>query len=117
MTAPEGDLQQMRQAADEMSARSREAHLTLDELERESEKLEGLRERLRQATGDMGQSVGAVVALKGELEDLRRTEADLRLEMQGIRKTAGDARGDCEAARGAVAEVETRLDALAQLQE
>lgn len=117
MTAPDGSLQQMRQAADEISSRSRAAHATLDELEREGEKLEALRERLRQASGDMGQSVGAVVALKGELEDLRRAEAELRLEMQGIRKSAGDARGDSEAARGAVAEVEGKLESLAQLQE
>jgi chromosome segregation ATPase len=117
MSAPDGDLQQMRQAADEMSARSREAHLTLDELEREGKNLEALRDRLRQATAEMGQSVGGTVALKGELENLRRTEAELRLEMQGIRKSAGDARGDCEAARGAVAEVEAKLESLSQLQD
>ncbi|HTT41315.1 MAG TPA: hypothetical protein VMH32_26965 [Burkholderiales bacterium] len=117
MTAPDGGLQQMHQAAEEMTSRSREAHETLEVLQRESDKLEALRERLRQATGDMGQSVGAVVALKGELEDLRRTEAELRLELQGIRKSAGDARADSEGARGAVAEVEAKLESLGQLQE
>lgn len=117
MTAPDGSLQQMRQAADEIGSRSREAHATLDELEREGEKLEALRDRLRQATTEVGQSVGGAVALKGELEDLRRAEAEVRLEIQGIRKSAVDARGDSEAARSAVAEVESKLEALAQLQE
>jgi chromosome segregation ATPase len=117
MIAADGGLQQMRQAADEMSTRTRDAHATLEELQREGDKLEALRDRLRNATTEMGQSVGGAVALKGELEDLRRAEAELRLEMQGIRKSAGDARGDSEAARGAVADVEARLDSLAQLQE
>ena len=75
MTAPDGGLQHMLQAADEMSSRSREAHATLDELQREGDKLEALRERLRQATAEMGQSVGGAVALKGEIGDLRRAEA------------------------------------------
>src|SRR5207249_9003746 len=61
MSAP-GGLQQMREAADEISARSREAHATLDELEREGDKLQALRERLRQATAEMGQSVGGAIA-------------------------------------------------------
>lgn len=100
-----------------MSARSREAHATLVELQREGDRLEALRERLRQATAEVGQSVGGAVALKGEIEDLRRAEADLRLEMQGIRRSAGDARADSEAARGAVAEMEAKLESLTQLQE
>ena len=58
MTAPDGGLQQMRQAADEMSSRSREAQAKLDELQREGDKLETLRERLRQSTTEMGQWVG-----------------------------------------------------------
>jgi chromosome segregation ATPase len=117
MTAPDGGVQQMRQAADEMGTRSREAHAALEELQREGERLEALRERLRQANAEVGHSVGGAVALKGELDDLRRTEAALRLEMQRIRTSAGDARADSEAARSAVAEVEAKLGSLAQLQE
>jgi len=117
MAAPDGGLQQMRQAADEMSSRSREVRAMVGELQREGDKLETLRERLRQAAAEMGQWVGGAVALKDELHDLRRAEAELRLEMQGIRKSAGDARGDSESARSAVAEVEARLEALSQLQE
>src|SRR5262249_54374161 len=117
MTAPEGSVHQIRQAADEISSRSREAQEMLDQLQREGDTLEALRDRLRQASGEMGQSVGSVVALKGELEELRRAEAELKLDMQGIRKSAGDARGDSDAARGAVAEVEAKLDSLAQLQD
>ncbi len=117
MTASDGGLQQMRQAADEMSTRSREAQATLDGLQREGDKLEGLRERLRQATAEMGQWVGGAVALKDELQDLRRAEAELSLEIQGLRKSAGEARGDSDAARSAVAEVEGKLESLAQLKE
>jgi chromosome segregation ATPase len=117
MTAPEGGLQQMRQVTEEMNSRSREAHTALEELQREGDKLEALRERLRLATADMGQWVGGAVALKDELQELRRAEGELRLEMQAVRKSAGDARGDSEAARATVADVEARLESLAQLQE
>jgi len=117
MTAPDGGLQQIRDMAHEMGAQRREARATLDELQRESDNLEGLRERLRQATSEMGQSVGQAVALKGELDELRQSEAQLTQEMQGIRKSAGDARDDCDAAKRAVADVEAKLESFAQLQE
>ncbi len=117
ITAPDGSLQQMQRAAEDMNTRSREANITLDELQREADKLDALRERLRQATTEMGQSVGGAVALKNELEDLRRAEAEVRLEMQAIRKSAGETRGDAEATRAAVVDVEAKLGSLAQLQE
>jgi chromosome segregation ATPase len=65
----------------------------------------------------MGQSVGHAVALKGELDELRQSEAQLRLEMQGIRRSASEAHGDSQAAKGAVADVEAKLESFAQLQE
>ncbi len=115
--APDGDLRQMRQAADDMSARSREVRATLDELQREGDTLEVLRDRMRQATAEMGQWVGGAVSLKDELQELRRAEGELRQEMQAIRKGAGDARDDSEAARSAVADVQSKLESLGQLKE
>lgn len=117
LTAPDGGLQQMRAIADDIGTQRRDARAALDELQREGTNLEALRERLRQATAEMGQSVGQTVALKGEFDELRQAEAELRREMLGIRKGAGEARGDCEAAKGAVAEVQAKLESLSQLQE
>jgi chromosome segregation ATPase len=115
--APEGELRQMRQAADDMGSRSREVRTTLNDLQNEGDKLEALRERMRQATAEMGNWVGGAVTLKDELQDLRRAETELRLEMQGICKNAGDARGDCEAVREAVTDVQAKLESLGQLKE
>src|SRR5262252_715690 len=106
MAAPDGGLQQMRQAADDLAARSRDAQATLDELQREGEDLEALRERLRQASADMGQSVGSAVALKSELDALRKAQGELTQEMHGIRKGASDAHDDAESARSAVTDVQ-----------
>ncbi|HEX6018632.1 MAG TPA: hypothetical protein VFZ28_11070, partial [Burkholderiaceae bacterium] len=117
LTAPDGGLQQIRALAGEMGSQRRDARAALDELQREGTNLEALRERLRQATAEMGQSVGHAVALKGEFDELRLSEEQLRREMQGIRKSAGEARADCEAANSAVAEMQAKLESLSQLQE
>src|SRR5262249_892496 len=105
MTAPDGGLQQVREMADEMAAQRREARSMLEELQREGESLDALRDRVRQAVAEMGQSVGQAVTLKGELEELRQSGAQLTHEVQGLRRSAGEARQDCEAAKGTAAEV------------
>jgi len=117
MTAPDGGLQQIRQMVDAMGTQRRETRATLDELQREGESLDALRERVRQAVAEMGQSVGHAVALKGELDELRQSEAQLKHEMQVLRRSAGEARQDCEAAKGSAAEVESKLESFNQLQE
>ena len=73
--------------------------------------------RLRQAAAEVGQSAGAVAALKGELEALRRSESQLNQELQGIRDGAREARDDSAAATQAVSDVQEKLESFAQLQE
>ncbi len=116
-TAPDGELQQHRQALDAMAAQAREAQASLGDLRTEGDKLGELRQQLRQSSAEVGSAVDGVAALKGELEALRALEAGLRQDMQGLHETARTARADSAAAAQAATEVEGKLESFAQLQE
>ncbi|HSW27763.1 MAG TPA: hypothetical protein VLJ62_33725, partial [Burkholderiaceae bacterium] len=117
LTAPNGALALCRQAVDELNARAREAQATVVALREETAKFEEQRARLRQATAEVGQSAGAVAALKGDLEGLRRSESQLNQELQGIREGAREARDHSAAATQAVQGVQDKLQSFTRLQE
>jgi len=106
LTAPDGALQQCRQAVGELSAQARDAQATVAALRQESAKFDEQRTLLRQAAAEVAQSAGAVAALKDELDALRRSESELNQELQGIRDGARAARDDSAAATQAVQAVQ-----------
>ena len=101
----------------EGDARTLEARDSITALRQEGEQLEELRTRLRQATADVARSAETIIALKGELEALRRSESQLQQELQGIRESARAARDDAAAATAAVQGIDQKLLAFARLQE
>jgi len=101
----------------EGDARTREARDNTAALRQEGEQFEELRDRLRQATAEVARSAETIIALKGELETLRRSEAQLNQELQSIRDGARAARDDASAAAAAVQGVEHKLQGFARLQE
>jgi chromosome segregation ATPase len=101
----------------EGDAHVREARNNAAALRQESEHLEELRAQLRQATADVARSTETIIMLKGELETLRRSEAQLNQELQGIREGARVARDDASAATAAVQAAEHKLQAFARLQD
>ena len=117
LSAPDGGLQQYRQAVNELTAQARAAQATMAALTQESEKLDALRASLRQATAEVGQATDSAATLKGELDTLRHTESQLGQELQGIREGARAARDDAAAATKAVEDVQAKLESFAQLQE
>jgi DNA repair protein SbcC/Rad50 len=98
-------------------ARTREARDNAAALRQEGEQFEELRAQLRQASAEVARSAETIIALKGELETLRRSESQLNQELQGIREGARAARDDASAAGAAVQGVEQKLQAFARLQE
>ena len=76
------------------AARTRDAQANVAALRQESAQFDDLRARLREATADVTQSAGTIATLKGELDALRRSESQLREELQAIRDGAHTARDD-----------------------
>src|SRR5262245_55660696 len=101
----------------EADARVLEARDNAAALRQEGEQFEELRARLRQATAEAARSAETIIALKGELETLRRSESQLSQELQAIREGARVARDDASAATAAVQGVEQKLQGFARLQE
>ena len=101
----------------EGDAHVREARNHAAALRQEGEQFEELRAQLRQATAEVARSAETIIMLKGELETLRRSEAQLNQELQGIREGARTARDDASAASAAVQGAEHKLQAFARLQE
>jgi chromosome segregation ATPase len=101
----------------EGDARMLEARDNAAALRQEGEQFEELRGRLRQATSDVARSAETIIALKGELESLRRSESQLQQELQGIREGARAARDDAAAATQAVQGVDQKLLAFTRLQD
>src|SRR5262245_43969201 len=82
----------------EGDARVREARDNAAALRQEGEQFEELRNRLKLAVAEVSRSAETIIELKGELESLRRSEAQLQQELQGIREGARSARDDAAAA-------------------
>src|SRR5688572_24880075 len=72
----------------EGDARVLEARDNAAALRAEGAQFEELRAHLRQASADVARSAETIIALKGELETLRRSESQLSQELQTIREGA-----------------------------
>src|SRR5262245_3052289 len=101
----------------EGDARALETRDGIAALRQESAQLDEVRAQLRQATSDVARSAETIIALKGELESLRRSESQLTQELQSIREGAHAARDDAAAATAAVQGVEQKLQRFARLQD
>ena len=83
----------------EGDARVLEARDNAAALRQEGGQFEELRAHLRQANADVARSAETIIALKGELETLRRSESQLNQELQGIREGARAARDSRRSSR------------------
>src|SRR5688572_18982 len=117
LTAPDGDLQKHRQAVNQLASQALETQATIETLRKERATLEEIRTQLRQATGDVKQSMEGTTSLRGELDGVRHAASQLSQEYQRIRDTSRAAREDAVAATESVKEIEKKLGPLVQLQE
>src|SRR6185295_13229348 len=114
---PDGELQKHREAVQHLSSQALGTQATLETLKKERAALEGLRGQLREAEGEVKQSLGQSATLKGELDQIRALASALTQDYARIREISREAREDTTAAMTTVKEVEAKLGPLARLHE
>jgi len=117
ITAPDGELQKHRLAVNQLASQALENQATIETLRKERSSFEDLRTQLKASTAEVVKSVENVAMLKGELDAIRSTGAQLTTEFHRIRETSREAKDDSAAATEAVKEIEKKLGPLVQLQE
>src|SRR6185295_3832688 len=106
---PDGELQKHREAVQHLSSQALGTQATLETLKKERAALEGLRGQLREAEGEVKQSLGQSATLKTEFDQIRALAATLTQDYAKIRETAREAREDTTAAMATVKDVEAKL--------
>jgi chromosome segregation ATPase len=114
---PDGELQKHREAVLQLSSQALQTQSTIETLKKERSTLEELRAQLRTAHMEAKQSVSQTGVLKSELEQIRQTSSSLTQDYTKLRNTSREARDHSTAAMAMVKDVETKLGALAQLQD
>src|SRR6266850_1299570 len=114
---PDGELQKHREAVQHLSSQALGTQATLETLKKERAALEELRGQLRDADGEVKQSLGQSSTLKGELDQIRALATTLTQDYAKVRETSREAREDTTAAMTTVKEVEAKLGPLARLHE
>src|SRR4029078_6941598 len=114
---PDGELQKHREAVLQLSSQALQTQSTIETLKKERSTLEELRAQVRIAHVEAKQSVSQASVLKGGLDQIRATSSSLSQDYTKIRDTSREAREHTTAAMAMVKEVETKLNALGQLQE
>ena len=117
LTAPDGELQQHRQAIEHLAARAIEARETLDALKEEHAGVERIRAEVREVTKDAGEIGKRTGLLQSDVEQLRAASAALTAELTQMQQTSADTRTHAAASAEAVQDVQRRLGSLAQLEE
>jgi chromosome segregation protein len=117
ITAPDGELQKHRLAVNQLASQALENQATIETLRKERGAFDDLRTQLKASTAEVVKSVENVATLKGELDTIRSTGAQLASEFGRIRETSREAKDDAAAATEAVKEIEKKLGPLVQLQE
>ena len=114
---PDGELQRHREAVQHLSSQALATQATLETLKKERAALEGLRGQIREAEGEVKQSLGQSATLKSELDQIRVLASTLTQDYARIREISREAREDTTAAMTTVKEVEAKLGPLARLHE
>jgi chromosome segregation ATPase len=117
ITAPDGELQKHRLAVNQLASQALENQATIETLRKERSSFEDLRALLKVSTAEVAKSVESVAALKGELDAVRSTGAQLTSEFHRLRDTSREAKEDSASAMESVKEIEKKLGPLVQLQE
>ena len=92
LTAPDGELQQHRQAIEHLAAKALEARETLDALKEEHAGVERIRADVREATKDAGEIGKRTGVLQSDIEQLRAASAALTAELAQMQQTSADTR-------------------------
>lgn len=117
ITAPDGELQKHRLAVNQLASQALENQATIETLRKERSSFEDLRALLKMSTTEVAKSVESVATLKGDLDAVRSTGAQLTAEFGRLRETSARSKDDSAAAMEAVKEIEKKLGPLVQLQE
>ncbi len=117
ITAPDGELQKHRLAVNQLASQALENQATIETLRKERSSFEDLRAVLKVSTAEVARSVESVATLKGELDAVRSTGAQLGAEFSRLRDTSREARDASATAMDNVKEIEKKLGPLVQLQE
>src|SRR5918993_553172 len=117
ITAPDGELQKHRLAVNQLASQALENQATIETLRKEKSAFEDLRVQLKASTTEVVRSVESVATLKGELDAVRTTGAQLSSEFSRLRDTSREAKEASATAMENVKEIEKKLGPLVQLQE
>ena len=117
ITAPDGDLQKHRLAVNQLASQALENQATIETLRKERSSFEDLRAVLKVSTAEVAKSVESVATLKGELDAVRSTGAQLGAEFARLRDTSREAKDASATAMENVKDIEKKLGPLVQLQE
>jgi chromosome segregation ATPase len=117
VTAPDGELQKHRLAVSQLASQALENQATIETLRKERSSFEDLRALLKVSTTEVAKAVESVATLKGELDAVRTTGAQLSSEFGRLRDTSREAKDASATAMESVKEIEKKLGPLVQLQE
>ena len=117
ITAPDGELQKHRLAVSQLASQALENQATIETLRKERSSFEDLRALLKVSTAEVAKAVDSVATLKGELDAVRTTGAQLSSEFSRLRDTSREAKDASATAMENVKEIEKKLGPLVQLQE
>jgi chromosome segregation ATPase len=117
LLAPEGDLQQHRQAIEGLASQAAGARDALQALREEHRAVERIRTDVRDAAKEAGEAGRRASAVQADVAQLLAVSSGLSSELAQMQQLSSDSRAQAAASAAAVQEVERRLESLAQLQE
>ena len=117
LVGPEGALQSYRAMAQQVNAQQAQARASLEALRKDQESLDGLRDQLRQAQGDVKDATDRFQATKTEFEQMRALAAQLTTDYGKVRDTTREARENAESTMDAAKEIEKKLSSFTALEE
>jgi chromosome segregation ATPase len=92
ITAPDGELQKHRLAVNQLASQALENQATIETLRKERSSFEDLRAVLKVSTAEVAKSVESVATLKGDLDAVRSSGAQLNAEFTRLRDTSREAK-------------------------
>ena len=117
LLAPDGDLQEHRQAVQQLTTQIIQTTANVDALQKEKVVLDHLRDDLRQAQGETKDSADKTVALKGDFDKLQTLASQLQEEHGSMKESLRATREEAGDTTQSIRDVEDRLGPLAELYE
>ena len=117
LLAPDGELQQHRNAVQQLSSQALQTSGSLEALKKDQAALEDFRAQVRQSEIELKGSVDRAEGLKAELDQLRGTSAALQQESTKLKEAVRLAREDATSTGATVKEIEKKLGSFAELNE